>query len=260
MSDTDVELALAASDDAAELALKYFRAGAQATIKSDGSPVTEADPAVEHLLHDRLGAARPDDGFLGEELGALAGTTNRTWVLDPIDGTANYATQSPNWSVHVALAVDGEIDTAVVTMPALGTQFWAQRGNGAFEGEWPRNGSARQLRVSDVADVRDARLDALPGTPRRMMPRKANVARPRRAAWCTGLIELARGEAEGFLAEGAQIWDHAPWALIVTEAGGSFTSRYDDPGLERFQGGGYYTNAALRTELLTKAGFPPQRI
>ena len=92
----DLRIALESSDCAAELALAHFQAGVDAVVKADGSPVTEADRAVERLLHERLTWACPNDAFLGEELGAL-GTAERVWILDPIDGTSCFVRRDPHW-------------------------------------------------------------------------------------------------------------------------------------------------------------------
>jgi hypothetical protein len=82
----DLDIAFDAAQVAAGLALTYFESGVLATLKADGTPVTEADRAVEHMLRKTLAAARPHDAFLGEEFGQI-GRSDRTWILDPIDGT-----------------------------------------------------------------------------------------------------------------------------------------------------------------------------
>lgn len=96
--------------------------------------VTEADREVEQLIRDRLAQARPDDGFLGEESGAERGTSGVTWVVDPIDGTVNYAYGIPHYAVSIA-AVSGEptpaawtAETGVVYTPAVDELFHATRG------------------------------------------------------------------------------------------------------------------------------------
>ncbi|MDX6239858.1 MAG: histidinol-phosphatase [Kribbellaceae bacterium] len=91
----DLQLAFDTSDLAAELALAHFEAGVSATLKADGTPVTEADRAVERLLRETLSEARPEDAFLGEELGQL-GESDRVWILDPIDGTRFFSRGDPN--------------------------------------------------------------------------------------------------------------------------------------------------------------------
>ena len=98
----DLQLAFDTSDLVAELALAHFESGVSPTLKTDGTPVTEADRAVERLLRETLSEARPEDAFLGEELGQL-GESDRVWILDPIDGTGFFSRGDPNWRIHVAL-------------------------------------------------------------------------------------------------------------------------------------------------------------
>ncbi|WP_346281873.1 inositol monophosphatase family protein, partial [Pseudonocardia sp.] len=91
----DLQLAFDTSDLAADLALAYFESGVSATLKADGTPVTEADRAVERLFRETLSAARPEDALLGEELGQL-GESDRVWIIDPVDGTSFFSRRDPN--------------------------------------------------------------------------------------------------------------------------------------------------------------------
>lgn len=252
-TDDDLRLALRSSDRAAELALEHFEVGVEATLKPDGSPVTDADRAVEHALRDEIAEAAPSDAFLGEELGQL-GASERVWILDPIDGTSFFCRREPHWRVHVALDVAQQHEVAVVTAPALGLQWWASRGHGAFESRWPRRGRATRLAVSTTANLKDARLDALDDASRARLPGGAALAPPSTEGWCRGLIKLVRGEVDCFLAERCQLWDHAPWILLVEEAGGRFTNRKG--GGSGTEGGGLYSNAHLHSALLAEIGFP----
>ena len=245
----DLDLALRTSDAAAQLALTYFDVGVEASTKADGTPVTEADLAVEHLLRQMLGSEVPGDALLGEEFGRL-GESDRLWILDPVDGTSFFSRSDPHCAVHVALEVAGDTQVAVVTAPALGCQWWATRGGGAFESSWPRDGNAERLRVSRTASLAGALLDALNSEARGRLPREATVAPPTPLA----LVELVRGEIDGFLAECCHLWDHAPWILLVEEAGGRFTDR--GGGRRGDQGGGLYSNANVHTELLRRIGYP----
>lgn len=248
--DHDLALAFDASDRAAELALSFFRSGVSATLKADGTPVTEADRAVERLLRETVSAARPGDAFLGEELGRL-GASERVWILDPVDGTGFFSRGDPNWRVHVVLEVDGVTEVAVVTSPALGRCWWATRGGGSFESSWPReNGTTRRLTVSATATLEDALLDALDDESRSRLPPTAG----RPPASPLPLVELVRGEIDGFLAERYHAWDHAPWILLVEEAGGRFTDRAGGHAGDR--GGGLYSNAHLHPQLLAALGYP----
>lgn len=246
----DLRLAFDVAELAAELALAHFTSGVSVTLKADGSPVTAADREVEHLLRQTLSHARPHDSFLGEEFGRV-GDSDRIWILDPIDGTGFFSRGDPNWRIHIALAVGGSTDLAVVVAPALRCCWWATRGGGSFEAIWPRTqASTRSLRVSATTDLGDARLDALDADSRSRLP--ATEYRP--PASPLPLVELVRGEIDAFLAERYYVWDLAPWILLVEEAGGRFTNR--NGGNSGDQGGGLYSNSALHGRLLTVLGYP----
>jgi histidinol-phosphatase len=252
-SANDVQLALDTSDLAADLALAHFEAGVSATLKADGTPVTEADRAVERLIRKTLSAARPDDALLGEELGRL-GESDRVWIIDPIDGTSFFSRGDPNWRVHIALEVAGNTEIAVVTSPALRRRWWATRGGGSFESSWPREGAeSKRLEVSTTSWLADARLAALDDASRDGLPPSRGSA----PASPLPLVELVRGEIDAFLVERYYIWDHAPWILLVEEAGGRFTDRTG--GHAGDQGGGLYSNANLHSQLLAALQYPARR-
>jgi fructose-1,6-bisphosphatase/inositol monophosphatase family enzyme len=251
MSDgDDLQFAFDASDQAAELALEHFEAGVAVRLKDDGSQVTEADRAVEQLLRERLSKQRPSDALLGEELGRL-GESDRVWIIDPIDGTAFFSRRDPNWRVHLALEVAGRTELAVVTAPALRRCWWATRGGGAFESPWPRHQvRATRLDVSRTSTLEGARLEALDDASRARLPPGA----VRSPASPLPLVELVRGEIDAFLVERYHLWDHAPWILLVEEAGGQFTDR--NGGRAGDQGGGLYSNANLHSQLLAALRYP----
>lgn len=246
----DLQLAFDTADLAARLALVHFEAGVVETLKADGTPVTVADRAVEGLLRETLSQARPDDAFLGEEFGQV-GQSHRVWILDPIDGTGFFSRGDPNWRIHIALEVQGVMEIAVVTSPALRRCWWAVRGGGSFESSWPRNESeTRRLQVSTTSTLADAVVDAVDDELRQRLPSTASRA----PVSPLPLVELVRGELDAFFAERFHKWDHAPWILIVEEAGGRFT----DPtgGNAGDQGGGLYSNATLHRQLLASLRYP----
>ena len=145
-------------------------------------------------------------------------------------------------------------EVGVVTSPALGRRWWATRDGGSFESSWPRtDDEARRLAVSTTSTIAGSVLDALDEESRSRLPQDAARAQ----ASPLPLVELVRGEIDGFLAERYHAWDHAPWILLVEEAGGSFT----DPtgGRASDRGGGLYSNAALHHDLLTALGYPTRR-
>jgi fructose-1,6-bisphosphatase/inositol monophosphatase family enzyme len=197
-----------------------------------------------------LSQARPDGAFLGEELGQL-GESDRIWILDLIGGTAFFSRGDPHWRIHIALDVRGTTEVAVVTSPARRRCWWATRGGGSFESPWPREQSkTRRLEVSTTATLADAVLDALDDESRARLPPSA----ARAPASPLPLVELVRGEIDAFLAERYYKWDHAPWVLLVEEAGGRFTDRTG--GRASDQGGGLYSNAILHSQLLASLNYP----
>ncbi len=195
--------------------------------------VTDADREVEELIRTRLREARPGDGFLGEESDPDPGETGITWVVDPIDGTVNYAYGIPAYAVSVA-AVRGGADpesweglAAAVYAPASDELFTAARGGGAWLG-------ARRLAVTDETPAGallatgfgydPATHDGDLATVRAVMPIARDLRRAGSAA--LDLAYVAAGRLDGYFERGLKPWDFAAGALLVREAGG-VVSRYD---------------------------------
>ncbi|MFI5054026.1 MAG: inositol monophosphatase family protein, partial [Acidimicrobiia bacterium] len=134
---SDLALAHALADAADELTLPRFRAHDLVVhTKPDLTPVTEADRAVEEMIRTRLARERPDDAILGEEFGSR-GMSERRWIIDPIDGTKNYARGIPVWATLIALERDHVPVVGVVSAPALGSRWSAARGAGAQRDDEP---------------------------------------------------------------------------------------------------------------------------
>lgn len=189
--------------------------------------VTEADREVEQLIRDRVRSERPDDGFLGEETGAERGASGLTWVVDPIDGTVNYAYGIPTYSVSIAV-VEGEPApeswqgvAAAVCAPGLGELFTAARGEGAWlEGirlavntETPAGALLATGFGYDPA-THDGDLAMV----RQVMPIARDLRRMGSAA--IDLAYVAAGRLDGFFERGLSPWDFAAGAILVNEAGG----------------------------------------
>jgi histidinol-phosphatase len=241
----DLALALELADGADALTLPAFDRGERAVAKADGTPVTEADRTVERVLRERLAAARPDDGILGEEFGA-AGAGARRWVLDPLDGTEWFARGIPVWGTLIALEdADGPL-VAVISAPALRRRWWAGRGAGAF-----RDG--RRIEVSQVERVEAAfvahanlflgfEIDATPllGAARLSGGFESFLA----------LMLLAEGAVDAAFAPRGFVWDLLPAQLIVEEAGAIFT---DFDGVRTATGrGAVAANPALHADVLAR--------
>jgi histidinol-phosphatase len=241
----DLELALALADAADAISLPYFRSGLPIETKPDLTPVTEADRAVETELRGLLAAERPADAILGEEHGAKTGGTRR-WILDPIDGTRNYARGIPIWATLVALEELEIVSLGVISAPALGRRWWAERGTGAFADGEP-------IRVSTISQMADAVL---------CLPLESDVSELARGAWhARGLGDfwahmlVAEGAVDAAAdAVGVSEWDLAAVRIIVEEAGGRFS---DASGASRIDSGSAVTsNGLLHEELLTALPTP----
>jgi histidinol-phosphatase len=234
----DLALAHELADAADAISLRSFRTGLAVEQKPDLTPVTEADRAVEAELRLLLSRARPEDAILGEEQGPT-GSGPRRWLVDPIDGTRNFSRGIPVWSTLVALETDGRVRLGVVSAPALGRRWWAERGMGAFaDGE--------RVHVSEVARVEDAVLsfalpDQLPE-----LARRAWHARGFGDFWAHMLV--AEGAVDVALDVGVAEWDVAAVRVIVEEAGGRYSDFAGEPRLDT--GTAITSNGLLHDELL----------
>jgi histidinol-phosphatase len=228
---------------AGDLALPFFEKGVVPRPKLDGSPVTEADLAVEAALIDVLTQERPSDGVLSEEGGSRPGVRRR-WILDPIDGTVNFAAGDPNWGTHVALEVDGELEVGVVTRPVAGEAWWAVRGDGAFHSR----GSSEPVpfHVSDTSALDEARVTMWPPVPGHVLNALKEAAIWVDPDWSL-LRDLLDGELDGIVAVSGGVWDHAPPVLLTREAGGEFNDH--DGGQRLDTGGGIYSNGRIHGQL-----------
>lgn len=223
-------IAVAVAREAGELARQRRAEGvAIAATKSNlADIVTEADREVEVLIRERLAALRPEDGFLGEESGAARGTSDITWVVDPIDGTVNYAYGLPNYAVSIGavrgepVAAEWEQLAAAVYAPAMGELYRASRGGGAWSGE-------RRLAVNTEPSPAGALLGTGfgydPATHEgdlacvaRVMPMARDLRRMGAAS--LDLAAVASGRLDGYFERGLAPWDHAAGSLLVIEAGG----------------------------------------
>jgi histidinol-phosphatase len=241
--DDDLVLALALADLADGISSTRFRAAdLRVDTKSDSTPVTDADQRIEEVVRARLATTRPGHAVLGEEGGGSSGDAEFRWIIDPIDGTKNFARGVPVWATLLSLQHRGEEAVAVVSAPALGRRWWAVRGGGAH-----CNGTV--LRVSSVADLAHATLSF------------TDVRDFASCGWDEGFARLAaacritRGFGDFWshmlVAEGAidcgvepvvNEWDISAARLIVREAGGAFS---DFAGVDRCTGGNVVTSNSL---------------
>jgi myo-inositol-1(or 4)-monophosphatase len=216
----DMELLASAARAAAPLALRYFRQNPAVWSKAGGSPVSEADIAVDEFLRARLLAARPGYGWLSEETeDDLARLQRRVlFVVDPIDGTRGFLEGSEAWCISLAVVADGRPVAAALSAPALGVLYTASAGGGAWAGP-------ERLAVSAQDGLSGARL----GGPRGWLRTAAiaatgAVAQPHISSLAYRLARVATGRFDAaFASPRSHDWDLAASDLLVHEAGGRLT-------------------------------------
>ncbi len=195
----------------------------EVTTKSSATDLmTGTDRAAEALIAERLLTARPDDGLLGEEGAAVTGTSRVTWVVDPIDGTTNFAYDYPAFCTSIAAQVDGVAAVGVVHDPVRGHTYAAVRGVGAS-----LNGRPVSVRPGGpplahalvgtgfgyAASRRKAQATVLV----QVLSAVRDIRRAGSAA--LDLCMVACGRLDAYYERGLHPWDHAAGALIASEAG-----------------------------------------
>ena len=234
MADWDQELAFAheLADRAALIGLEVFHRDFEVRRKDDDSPVTEADTRIEAMLRDAIAERYPGDAILGEEEGHQ-GSGDRVWIVDPIDGTKNFAAHIPIWATLIALSVDGQTRVGLASAPMLAERYSAARGLGAT-----MNGHA--IHVSETKDLGEA-LVAIAGV-------GAWLERPDRDAFLRlceeagrvrgfgdfwGHMLVARGAADAMMETELRTWDFSALQVIVEEAGGRISQVDGSPLADR---------------------------
>ncbi len=208
---------------AGELGMVFFRELDKLTIESKGHQdlVSNGDKEVELFVRAELAKHYPDDGIVGEEHAAVVGKSGYTWVIDPIDGTANFVRGIPAWAVVIACMKDGKCEVGVVHEPATGETFFARRGGGAFVNDRPIKVSASQS-ISDgsVGVGFNGRTNA-----GNVLPIIASIIADggvffRNASGAIMLAYVAAGRLIGYTEEHMNAWDCVAAMLIIEEAGG----------------------------------------
>jgi histidinol-phosphatase len=247
-----LDVAVALLREAGEMTLRWFRHPDLAIErKGDGTPVTEADKTAERFLREQITAGFPDDAIIGEEEDDIAGTSGRTWIIDPIDGTKAFTHGVPLYTNLLAIDDGDGPAVGVINMPALAETVYAGRGLGCFCNGEPARVSTRDriagsyLSSSGFTHWTDDMLAAA---------RRAN-AQLRTWGDGYGFALVATGRIDAMCDPVAAQWDVAPMPVILAEAGGRFTDLEGDPSADR--GNGLATNGLLHDEWLERfAGLP----
>jgi histidinol-phosphatase len=276
-----LDAALAACRRAGEIHRAHFRSAAlRVEIKSDASPVTEADRGSEEAIRETLHRATPELGLLGEELGQEGSERDR-WIIDPLDATKNFVAGLPYFATLIGLELDGDLVLGVVHAPALGPgsglsvsqaggdpaglgeTWWAARGEGAWAGTGTTLDTCRQrrLRVSETSEIEKAfivhgglkqfQLHGLwPALS--LLVGRANRTRGFGDWW--GHILVAEGRCDAMLEGRVSLHDVAALRPILEEAGGVLRTCNDEPLVTGWQDAAFSANRHLAGKLRDAMG------
>ena len=241
----ELDFAVEIAREAGALTRSWFeRPDLTVEVKSDGSPVTVADRAAEQLLRDRIVARFPDDAIIGEEQADRVGTSGRTWVLDPIDGTKSFTHGVPLYATLVALVDQDGPAIGVIEMPSVSETVWAGRDLGAHHNGAPTH-------VSPTSSVSGAWLMTSglrvwkTGAIDRVLDAGVHL---RTWADAYGYALVATGRADAMVDPIANYWDLVAPSVIISEAGGVFTDVVGHDGPDG--GSGLATAGPIHDELL----------
>jgi myo-inositol-1(or 4)-monophosphatase len=233
VSDAFREVAMAAALEAGAFLRSRF--GARHHISYKGSPtnlVTEMDRGAETIILDAIRVRFPGHAVLAEESGARGGTDPHRWIVDPLDGTTNYAHGLPIYCVSIALELDGALALGVLYDPSRDECFVAERGRGATLNDAP-------LRVSATRALGESLLGTsypndLRAAPRNNLAEHAALIQRCRSvrslgSAALGLAAVAAGRLDGYWEQRLGAWDVAAGALLIREAGGTVTGVHGAP-------------------------------
>ncbi len=232
MWEKEIEVAKEAALKAGRIVKETFQNGFSIQKKGSIDLLTDADLNAEKKICEVLTRAFPSDLILTEEAGSLGGGSERLWIVDPLDGTTNFAHGLQFVSVSIALKVGKEYVLGIVYNPFLEELFEARRGKGSF-----LNG--RSIRVTDTKHLQEALL--VTGFPYYVRERPERVLRVfegmvlraqgvrRLGSAAIDLCYVAMGRFDGFWEEGLKPWDTAGGLVILEEAGGKVTDYWGNP-------------------------------
>jgi len=232
------ECALEIAREAGALALSYYSDREGLVIESKATLhdlVSMADRNVETLIRERISAAFPEDGMLGEEFGLTGGRSPYLWVFDPIDGTLPFIAGMPSWCVSIAVAKRDEIVAGVVNAPRLEEVYAAARGIGAsLNGKPLQLDSSLTIRNTTVGFGANhhASPEMVGGFIKRLLEEGGNFLR--NGSGALSLAYVAAGKLGGYYEPYMHAWDCFAGYCLVKEAGGwHIPVKTDDSSLTR---------------------------
>jgi len=226
----DIALAHRLADAARAAILPHYRAGLTGERKADASPVTLADRAAEEAMRRIIKAEYPRDAIHGEEFGAEAGASNRTWVLDPIDGTTSFLIGRPIFGTLIALVVDGWPVLGVIDQPVLGERWVGATGQPTlFNGQPARTRLCRALDDATLATTGPHYFDDHDGQHFMGLAAKTDHRRMVMGGDCYNYALLASGHVDIVCEANLKLHDYAALVPVVEGAGGTMCDWNGDP-------------------------------
>lgn len=214
--------------------------------------VTEADHAAEKAIIDIIKAEFPGHQILSEEVGELAQDSTYKWIIDPIDGTVNFAHGIPICCVSIGIEFEGKMLMGAVYNPFINELYFAERGKGATLNGQPISVSKKDkvIKACMVTGFPYTYLDE-PNGPLQVFERfiRKGVPVRRLGSAAIDLCWVAAGRFDGFYEHKLQAWDSAAGFIIVEEAGGKVTNLKGDP-FSPYQPGIIATNGLIHDELV----------
>ncbi|MDA3920705.1 MAG: inositol monophosphatase family protein [Salinisphaera sp.] len=255
-------VAVTAARRAGDLILSYYRRGdtGEVTRKSENDYVTEADQRAEKIIIDSIRRHYPDHAFLAEESGE-SGESDTVWIIDPIDGTANFMRGIPHFCVSIACQIKGVVEHGVIYDPVKDELFTADRGAGASL-------DGRRMRVSKVIRLRESMLstgfayrrtsDVATYMPlyNRLLSASGHMRGMGSAA--LDLAYVAAGRLDGYWEVGLSPWDMAAGVLMVRAAGGIASDCHDNDANPLDTGNVLAANPKLYPQLLERIAKTPR--
>lgn len=221
----EIPAALGIAREAAHLALE-LHGRAAVEVKPDNTLVTEADRALEEMLHERLGELAPGWSFLGEETGLTGQSDKPCWVIDPIDGTTNFVRGLPLWCVSIGAVQNGVPIFGAIAVPPQGELYWAAPGQGAWR-EW--GGKVTQLRATDRPTITQEDLVATNSTVNGVNLRSVPCRNRNLGSLTYHLLAVGRGSVLASLSQWHKLHDVAGGLCLCAEVG--CEARYLDGSL-----------------------------
>jgi histidinol-phosphatase len=245
-----LESAIDIAERAGNLALSYFRQKILIEMKENMTPVTVADKKTEEFIRHEIAQRYSEHGILGEEFENSGLDREFVWTIDPIDGTRSFIRGIPLWGTLLGLLHRGEPVLGVMALPALDEVYSAAQGLGAFCNGVQIHASTVQTMEKSIVSVGDVTCFETAGRAQMLKSLQDKAELCRGYTDCFGHAMVARGAVDMMIDPLVSIWDVAPLAAIVTEAGGDYFDL--ETGERTIRGKSFVTcNGFLRQEILS---------